>query len=315
MAGGNEMSVEGFWRRQNRDNRNTILESSGLGVVGKTHYIFPDGGGPYGAVTNFTDGVKPTLRSRDTIIIGGVLREQAVAPDGVYDVLVVGAANTPRQATDAGVATGGGATWMAPASGAVALTPLLEIVRQGWEFENILFNPHTNSAAIRLTTAGGLEEAGQFSMRGCAILGGGTGQIGIEDNGGSGFVTIEDCDFQLLTGTAILGLTTANAVPLSWNIVRNRFRQNTNDIKMSLRYALIEANRFFTAGSGSTNKVVDTIALSGQGEWNQVILNQFPNVAAEIKNDNGYRGSSTDLWNNYALETAALIVESPPAAS
>ena len=311
------MTFPGFWTEGGQfaqDNRRLILQQSGLGYFSNVHYLFPQGGGPRGSYSSFTSGVRNQLRSRDVVVIGGVVREQVVMPEDVYDITFLGAANVPRQATDGGVPTGGGATWMAPAS-PTALTPLIEFVRQGCSVRNLLFNPVASSAAIRLTTAGGLDEAGQFSMLGCSVLGGGEGQIGIEDNGGSGFVIVDGSDFQLLTGTAILGLTTANAVPLSWRISNSNFRQNTNDIKMSLRYALIELNRFFTAGSGSTNKVIDTIALSGQGEWNQVRLNQFPNVAAEVKNNNGYRGSTTDLWNNYVLETAALIIESPPAAS
>jgi hypothetical protein len=306
--------MQGFWR-DFPTNQRSVLQ--GWGAVNNVWYIFPDGYGPGGGVgqsyTSLTD-IKSNLRPRDVVIIGGVLREQVVLPITAYDILFMGAANIPRQATDGGVPTGGGATWMAPLA-PVALTPLVEVTRQGVTFENILFNPPTSSAAIRLTTSGGLNEAGQANVRGCTFLGGGTGQIGVEDNGGSGFVIIEDCLFQLLTGTAILGLTTANAIPLSWTIQRNKFIQNTNDIKMSLSQALIEANRFFAAGSGSTNKVIDTIALSGQGNNNHVLLNQFKNVVTEIKNNNGYRGGSTDTWNNYAEGTAALIVESPPGAS
>ncbi len=309
------MSVQGFWRDQKPTNQRLVI--GGLGAINNVWYIAPQGqvglGIPRQQVfSSFTD-LKPNLRSRDVINIVGVLREQAVAPDGVYDVLIQGAANTPRQATDSGTPTGGGATWMAPTS-PTALTPLLEIIRQGWAIQNLLFNPTTSSAAVRLTTSGGLNEAGQFSMSNCTILGGGTGQIGIEDNGGSGFCVIEECLFQLLTGTALLGLTTANAVPLSWAIKRNTFKQNTNDIKMSLSYASIEKNRHHTAGSGSTNKVVSTIALSGQGGFNQVILNFFNNTTGEIQISNGYSGASTDLWSNYCKGTAALIVTSPPGA-
>ena len=306
------MSSVGFWRELRQDPRAINLQ--GFGQLQRAWYLFPQGGGPRGSFTSF-EQLRSNLRSKDVIILGGVLREQAVAPSGVYDVTIVGAAGIPRQATDGGVPTGGGATWMAPASGAVATTPLLEIVRQGWAIENVLFNPHTSSAAVRLTTSGGLNEAGQFAMRGCTILGGGTGQIGVEDNGGSGFCVIEDCIFQLLTGTALLGLSTANAVPLSWAIRNNVFRQNTNDVKMSLSYGLIEKNKFMTAGSGGTNKVISTKAVAGQGDNNMVLLNHFVNVAATIKNNAGFDGGAADVWANYAQETAALIVESPPAAS
>lgn len=298
------MSVRGFWQQYRTDNRDVIRGAGAMGMLSKAYYIAPDGGGPRGAMT-FTsfESLKPHLKSRDVIFIVGLLREQAVAPDGVYDVTIIGAANTPRQATDGGVYTGGGATWMPPASGAVAATPLLEIVRQGWSIQNMLFNPHTSSAAVRLTTAGGLDEAGQFSFVGNTILGGGTGQIGIEDNGGSGFVVIEGNLFQLLTGTALLGLSTANAVPLSWNINQNEFSQNTNDIKMSLSRARIQWNNFLTAGSGATNKVIQTNFIAAQGNNNHVCHNVFTNTAAQIANASGYNGGNADVWaDNYCTD-------------
>ena len=70
---------------------------------------------------------------------------------GIYDVGIIGAANKPRQATSGGEPTGGGATWMAPATGAVAATALLELTRQGWSIDNISFTPHTSSPAILFT--------------------------------------------------------------------------------------------------------------------------------------------------------------------
>jgi len=311
------MTQRGFWRNLQPTNQRVV--TGGYGALNQVWYIAPQGGAPNLGATRqqtfstFTD-LKPNLRSRDIIYIIGVLREQAVAPDDVYEVSIVGAANTPRQATDGGVPTGGGATWMAPASGAVATTPLLEIVRQGWSIENMCFNPHTASAAVRLTTTGGLDEAGQFYFGGNTIMGGGTTQIGVEDVGGSGFVVIEDNLFFGLGDTALKGISTGNAVPLSWAIRNNIFKQNLNDIKMSLSYAQIRGNQHFTAGSGSTNKVVSTIAVAGQGGFNQVVLNFFNNTTGEIQVSNGYSGASSDLWSNYCKGTAALIVTSPPGA-
>lgn len=250
------------------------------------------------------------IASYDIIVLSGVFREQVVAPTNIYDVTILGAGNRTRQATDGGVATGGGATWMAPAS-PVATTPLIQIIRQGWTIENVMFNPVTNSAAVRLTTSGGLNEAGQFTFRNNLVMGGGTGQIGIEDNGGSGFVVVEGSEFQGLTGTALLGLSTSNAVPLSWRIENNKFQQNTNDIKMSLSYAQILGNRFLTAGAGATNKVISTTFLSTQGGNNQVLLNFFNNTEAQIAPGTGYTGASTDLWQNYVNDQAALAFGQP----
>lgn len=306
MSWRNVMSTIGFWRELRQDNRNVLL--TGFGQLQKAWYLFPQGNGPRGSFQTFSE-LAPNLRNRDVVILGGVLREQAVAPE-VYDVTIIGAANTPRQATSSGTPTGGGATWMAPTS-PVAATPLLEVVRQGWSFQNITFNPPTNSAAIRLTTSGGLNEAGQCRVTGCTFLGGGSGQIGIEDNGGSGFVVIDNNIFQLLTGTAILSLSTANAVPLSWHIHHNVFRQNTNDVKMSLSRALIQWNSFMTAGSGATNKVVSTTFISTQGGNNFIIDNQFNNTEAQIAPGSGYTGAATDVWRNFVTDGTWYAIGQP----
>lgn len=289
------MTTVGFWRDTNFiDNRVSLV---GYGQINRVWYLFPQGGGPRGAFTTFTD-LKPNLRDRDLIFLSGVLREQAVAPDGVFDVTIVGAANTPRQATSSGTPTGGGASWLAPTS-PVATTPLLEITRAGWSFENIQFSPTTSSAAVRLTRSGTVDliDASHARFENCYFLGGGTGQIGIEDNGGCGFVEVNNCRFQLLTGTACLSLNTAAAVPLGWAIESNRFQQNTNDIKMSLSYAIIRKNRFLTAGSGATNKVISTTFIAAQGGNNLVTLNHYNNTAAQMANASGYTGAASDSWS------------------
>ena len=311
------MSTVGFWRELRQDNRNIML--TGFGQLQRTWYIFPDGTGPRGSFTNFTD-LAPNLRSRDIIVLGGVLREQAVAPLLVYDVTIIGAANRPRQATtatggdpSAGTVTGGGACWLPPASGSVATTPLLELRAAGWSFENIEFSPHTSSAAIRLTRSGSVDttDASHARFSECYFSGnGGTGQIGIEDNGGAGRVLVENCRFDGLA-SAILSLTTAAAIPLGWHIKDNRFQQNTNDVKMSLSYAIIERNKFMTAGSGSTNKVISTTFILTQGGNNHVLLNLFSNTEAQIAPTSGFTGASTDTWMNYVNDQAALAFGQP----
>jgi len=303
------MSITGFWREtKNIDPR--IAISSVHTRLNKVHYIAPQGGGPKGSYASFT-ALAPYLQSRDLVILLGVLREQAVAPLNVYDVAVLGAANRPRQATSGGVPTGGGASWLAPSSGAVAATPLIELKAQGWQFENIQFSPHTSSACVRLTRSAVTDtiDASHAIFRNCYFVGG-TTPIGIEDNGGCGFVLVEECRFQALT-SAILSLNTAAAIPLQWEILRNKFRSNTNDIRMSLTGALIEENKFFTVGSGSTNKVISTTFISTQGGANHILRNFFNNTEAEIAPGNGYTGAATDLWLNYVRDQAALAIGQP----
>lgn len=300
------MTQAGFWRNTNIENRRATINQ--YGQVNNVWILAPQGmpvlggwGSPKGSYSSFAD-LKGNLKSRDLIMVSGVIREQVVLPDDVYDVLVLGIANTPRQATDGGEPTGGGATWMPPASGAAATTPLIEVVRQGWTFQNIAFNPHTNSAGVRLTTVGGLQEAGQAAFIDCLFTGGGTGQIGIEDNGGSGMVRIENCGFRGLGDTAIKGLNTAVAVPTYWQIVNNLFGQNLNDIKMSVGYSKIQGNTFNTPGSGATNKVISTIALASPGSHNAVVENFFNNTAAGIVAGSGYSGAATDHWMNFGTD-------------
>lgn len=303
------MTQYGFWHDLRVSNQRATLNS--FGAMNNVWYLFPQGGGPRGAFTTFTD-LKPNLRSRDLIYLSGVLREQAVAPDDVFDVTIMGAANIPRQSTSGGTPTGGGASWLAPTS-PVATTPLLEVTRAGWSFINIQFAPTTSSAAVRLTRSGTVDliDASHARFDNCYFLGGGTGQIGIEDNGGSGFVEVSNCRFQLLTGTAILSLGTAAAVPLSWLIEDSRFQQNTNDVKMSLSYAIIQRNKFMTAGSGATNKVISTTFIGTQGGNNHILLNQFTNTEAQLAPASGFTGAASDVWVNYVTDQAALAIGQP----
>lgn len=303
--------MPGYWQQIRQDGRDIIRGQSRQ--FARVHYLFPDGYGPgYNTYTTFED-LAPNLRSRDLIILGGVLREQAVAPLDVYDVTILGAANWPRQATSGGTPTGGGACWLAPASGAVASTPLLELRAQGWAIRNVEFTPHTSSAAVRLTRSASVDtiDAGHAVFQNCIFAAnGGTGQIGIEDNGGSGFVQVEECRFQGLTGTAILGLNTAAAVPQQWRISRNVFSRNTNSIAMSLTQGLIDWNVINQAADDANFKV-NLVAVAGQGSLNMVLHNVFSDAAANVTIAKGYKPGTTDVWRNWVTDVAAYVVTVP----
>ena len=306
-------SIPGFWQQIRQDNRDWSVASNRLGSIGRPFFLFPQGGGPRNSYSSFAD-IKPNLRSRDVIVLGGVLREQAVAPDDVYDVTIIGAGNIPRQATSGGVPTGGGACWLPPSSGAVASTPLLELRSKGWLISGIQFTPHTSSAGIRLTRSASVDaiDAGQGRISGCYFAAnGGTGQIGVEDNGGCRGTIIEECEFEGLTGTGVLSLNTAAAIPLDWKIIYNKFFQCTNDIKMSLSYALLQYNRHMTAGSGATNKVVSTTFIAVQGGNNFVIDNQFNNTEAQIAPGSGFTGAASDVWRNFVTDGTWYAIGQP----
>lgn len=304
------------WRGFGNDNRN--LSITGYGQLGRIWYLAPQGGYSLprnpsrNLFTSFT-ALKPNLKSRDTIFLIGVLREQAVAPLNVYDVSLIGIANTPRQATSGGTPTGGGACWLAPSSGAVAATPLLELVAQGWNIQNIEFTPHTSSAAIRYTRSASVDttDASHSVVENCLFAAnGGSGQIGIEDNGGCRSITIRGNRFQGLTGTAIKGLNTAAAVPLDWDIDSNRFNSNTNAIAMSATQSYVR-NNYIQQTVNDTNQKVNLIAVSAQGSLNQVINNIFPDAAANVTIAKGYKPGTGDVWRNYVTDTADYIVTVP----
>lgn len=308
------MSNRGFWRAVTQDRRNVTL--SGFGQQGRIFYVYPQGGldAPRGAYTSmttlFNSGV---LRSRDTIMLAGVLREQCVAPLNVYDIEICGVANRPRQATSAGVPAGGGATWMAPATGAVATTPLLEIRAAGWWIHDIEFTPHTASAGIRLTRSAVVDttDASHFTIEDCFFgANGGTTQIGIEDNGGSSFGIIQNCRFQGLGGTAILGLNTAAAVPQMWIIRGNFFNGNTNAIAMSLTEGRVLDNYIRQAANDANNKV-NLVSVGAQGSLNQVINNIFSDAVANVTIAKGYKPGTTDVWRNYVTDQAAYVFVVP----
>jgi len=300
--------MQGYWRENRQENRRVIL--SDFGVINNVWYLFPQGGGPRGSFLTFAD-LAQNLKSRDLFYLSGVLKEQAVTPQDVFDVTIMGAANRPRQATDGGVPTGGGASWLAPAS-PVALTPLLKIREQGWTIANIQFAPVASSACVRLSRAeiASDMDGSHATFLECYFLGGGSSGIGIEDVGGCGQVLIDNCRFQLLTGHAIKGISTGIDVPTGWRITRNRFYDNTNAIGMSLKEGLVDHNYIRQTANTADDKV-NLVKVAAQGSLNQVIRNTFPDVAANVTIAKGYKPGTTDAWRNWVTDTAADIVTVP----
>jgi hypothetical protein len=299
------------WQQLRQDNRDVNIASNRLGTIGRTFFVFPDGNGPRNSFTTMTD-VFNHLRSRDTIILGGVLREQVVAPLDVYDVTVIGAANRPRQATSGGSPTGGGACWLPPTS-PTATTPLLELRAAGWSISNIEFTPVNASAAIRLTRSASVDtiDASHTTISDCLFgANGGTTSIGVEDNGGCSRVAIVNNRFEGLAGTALLSLNTAAAVPLGWRIAYNQFLRNTNAIAMSLTQALIDWNVINQTANDANNKM-NLVSVAGQGSLNQVLHNVFSDAAANVTIAKGYKPGTTDVWRNWVTDTADYIVAVP----
>lgn len=301
------MTQVGFWRAMQQNNNRLTL--GGFGVLNNVWYVAPQGYAPTlgtpttRTFTNFTD-LLPNLRSRDIVYLVGVLREQVTMPLGVYDVTIMGAANTPRQATSGGVALGGGATWLAPTS-PTASTPLLTLREQGWNIQNIMFGTVASTPAIRLKRleSATFPDASHARISDCYFATQGlTAEVGIGSE--SLFHSIiEDCQFLGLSGTAILGESVSIATPSFNQILRNMFRECANAIDWPQSYGVIDGNRF----KDITTKQIDINA----GADNYVGVNFFDKTQANISIAEGFIGNASDIWRNYSSDTAAMTVGVP----
>lgn len=247
------------------------------------------------------DQTVANVSSGDTIFFAGTVREQLVAPLGVYGVAIIGMAY-------GGVRDDNGCKWTYPASGAAAGEALLLLREQGWVASNFLMTPEpTSGACIELRRAedATYPDASHFIARGMRFVGiDVTTTYGIRDIGGCSNVEIEGCEFYLCT-TGIYNSSTAIAIPLRWKMLGNRFIDNTNHISGSFTDAVVQGNKFVT--EATTN--IDLIAVSAQGATNVVTENVFHNAAADITISDGYQGSATDVWTqNFATDQAVFGV-------
>jgi len=227
------------------------------------------------------------IASRDTINMIGKVREQIVAPLGVYGVRIVGADTSPRHDL--------AASWMAPASGGTTSKALCEVMEQGWVFENILFQSFTTASAVKISRRETAEipDGSHAMFINCRFV----GVSGIDDNGGNSFVTVRNCTFQSLTGTAILGSSVSADVPTQWLIEDNRFVNCTNGIDEAFYHATIRRNIFI----GTSTKYID---LTGGTAPNAVYDNVFTSVAAaDFDPTGGVTGVTGDYWYNELTDT------------
>lgn len=219
------------------------------------------------------------IDSGDIIIARGKIREELTAPAGVFDVTVIGAANRPRHADDHTESNGArgssAATWMPPAS-PTAATPLCIVQQQGWRFINMLFDCPVDAAAVQLLrnadSSSDERDASHAEFVGCRFT---SGLIGIQNNGGAGFVRVQDCNFYALSGSGAAGIkctSTSVAVPLNWQILNSHFANNASHILSSMSYSLIKGNTFgrFTATLAID---IDDQPSSNQGEYNVITEN------------------------------------------
>ena len=295
------MTQYGYWRDTQPNNNRLVLR--GFSNVNNVWYLAPQGGvGPLAGTkantfTTFAD-LSPHLRSRDLVILFGVLREQAVAPLGVFDVTIVGGADRPRQATDGGVPTGGGASWLAPTS-PTAATPLIELRQQGWTFQNIQFAGPTDDACIKMhrEETATYPDASHLTLQGCRFTG---GLIGLEDFGGASNVLIENCSFEDLAGVgggAIVVTNQGIAIPSRWMVRYNRFLPSVNGIVGAWVDSQFIYNQIYKQTTTTIN------AASGNtGLRNMFMFNNFNIAAADFDPAGGVTGNATDQWLSYLTD-------------
>lgn len=270
-----------------------ILDGLGPGI-NNVHYVFPQGGGPPSAFTTLA-AISGAIKSRDAIVLGGVLREQFLAPLGAFDVTIIGAANNPRQATSGGVPTGGGATWLAPTS-PTALTPLLEVREQGWTINNIFMNGPADAACVKLhcEESATYPDGSHFSILNCRM---GGGFIGLEDYGGASNVRIYGSSFEDMAGVGGGAIKVTNQgirIPSRWDVQNNRFLPCVNGIVGAFVDSTFKNNNIWKSTTTTMN-----LASGNTGLRNQIVFNYFNIAAADFDPAGGVTGNATDTWINY----------------
>ncbi len=251
-------------------------------------------------------------KSADNAVIYwvGVIAEQITAPLGVSGVSIVAVQGGNNRHDN-------GARWKQAATAGNA--PLLTLREQGWVVRGGVFVPQATYSGVRLRRQedATYPDASHAIIQQVRFIGDEAtpAGIGLEDYGGGSHYRVVGCEFSgLVTGYSVTNQGVD--IPNHNFFASNVFFANTNHFSGAQYYSIVEGNRFITVTTG-TNAVVNMITgqAASAAHNNFVLLNQFPDTAATIKVNNGYTGSTTDTWNNYATGTAALTVESPPGAS
>jgi hypothetical protein len=248
------------------------------------------------------------IRSGDTIVFAGKIKEQLTTPVQVFDVTVVGAGNRPRHADDAPTNLGGKATntWTTPASPA-ATTPLVKVLQQGWRFENILFAGPTDSACVQLyRDAGSGDDERDASHAEFVNNRFASGLDGINDTGGCYGVLVRGNRFAALTGFCIKGVGNIGQGQTQWEIRDNLFSGFTNGVKIAAFETRVQDNAFTDGGTPNTTVVLNMS--NGGGADNFIHDNFFQGSTANF-NSPDVVGNATDNWmRNYAIDSTAAGV-------
>lgn len=315
------MAIQAIQNFEGTNNIPSYPDAGGIGVVGGTPYMRTSGGlfaignavkgrtwfvdtvnGSNSNVGQAPDAAFLTMQnaldnvdSYDRIIFYGDVREQCVAPLGVYNVSIIGAPGIQPHHDNA-------ARWRAPAS-PTATTALLRLREQGWVLANFLMSGHTDYAAVELkrredATDPDPSHAQFIGMRFDA------GKWGIINNGGAGFCLIDGCFFRGQTGAggaAYAVTSTTIAVPLDMVIRNSRFYDNQSHVIGPFSFGTIHRNFFSACASGSVT-ILDTTDGSSQGGNSHVTENSVAVAAAEFDPSGStgiVRGLASDIWYNF----------------
>lgn len=213
-----------------------------------------------------------SLSAGDVVHLRGPIYENLTAPTGTPGVTILGDGSGLRHGSTSNTSEGYAPAWRT-ASG-VTDEPLLKMNAQGWTIAGILFAPPSAETGIELHSDG--TASPEETMTGTRILGCrfAAGKYAITDDGGSGFIEIDNCRFETQTTCSIECLNTSNAIPLAWKITNCIFGAGSaSHIRSSASKWVIKDNVFATVAS--TAIYVDLQYNSAQGSNNVIARNVF----------------------------------------
>ncbi len=260
------------------------------------------------AGSNANDGLSPQtpfltmarafemIKSGDVINFTGKVAEQLVTPVQVFDVIVNGCGNSPR---DPDSAPDGGqysaAEWKAPASGGTAAQATCRVLQQGWRFQNFLMRAVDANAGclefVRNAGSGNDErDASHASVSGMRFAGAGIGiKFGATSFTENVFnVSVKNCIFN--DQTYAIRLTNGGAYRAQ--ITDNVFETNTNHIVAAFNQANISHN---SVGDVTTAAIVLTGGAANMVNWNAL---EGTYAAGAL-----YAPGTGDNWNGNAAST------------
>lgn len=233
------------------------------------------------------------VASRDAIFFRGDVNESGLTtPTGIDFVSIIGAGNQPRSNR-----------WRNTAN---AAEPHITLRKTGWSLHNIYFAGGTADYAVELLRDATWNSS-ETRILDC-VFNGGSGHI--QSNGGVANVIIARNRFinarggTATTPGAIIGTSTAQAVPTNWVIRDNEFYNCARMIACSMSRSMVYGNKLQSVGHDGEAEDDGKLNLnfnSNQGDYNMVMHNVLGMAAASITEANGYEDGANSVWvDNYA---------------